>query len=51
MRLEDDVKASTALVDLEKCQRRPSSRLAAMRDLTRLFGDARPMGGVMRNAI
>ncbi|WP_445618913.1 lipopolysaccharide kinase InaA family protein [Kushneria sp. Sum13] len=44
VRLDGDGKAHTALVDLEKCQRRPSARLAAMRDLTRLFGDARPMG-------
>ncbi|GHC19009.1 InaA protein [Kushneria pakistanensis] len=44
VRIDDDGQASTALVDLEKCQRRPSARLAAMRDLTRLFGDARPMG-------
>ncbi|WP_456270085.1 lipopolysaccharide kinase InaA family protein [Kushneria sp. AK178] len=44
VRLDADDSASTALVDLEKCQRRPSTRLAAMRDLTRLFGDARPMG-------
>ncbi|REC96038.1 lipopolysaccharide kinase InaA family protein [Kushneria indalinina] len=44
VRLEDDKRASTALVDLEKCQRRPSGHLAAMRDLTRLFGDARSMG-------
>ncbi|WP_438767584.1 lipopolysaccharide kinase InaA family protein [Kushneria sp. TE3] len=44
VRLDEDGSGSTALVDLEKCQRRPSKRLAAMRDLTRLFGDARPMG-------
>lgn len=44
VRLDSEVSASTALVDLEKCQRRPLARLAAMRDLTRLFGDARPMG-------
>lgn len=44
VRLDEKSVAATALVDLEKCQRRPSARLAAMRDLTRLFGDARPMG-------
>lgn len=44
VRLDEEGRASTALVDLEKCQRRPSGRLAARRDLTRLLNDARPMG-------